>query len=185
MTSAPQSARGAAPPQHAAMFKRWVLYVGHDARDPQRLCAGSERCMPLVEAIREDVAVQNVNLMLEGGVDIPAWLDGTPILVDTQSREASKGSSAVGRLEELAGLSAPAAPPPQPRGVGEVQGLRPAGERHLQAEDGEGEDQWVDIGGDPGDDEEEGGARGGGDGKLQQSDIDRYIQARNGGGAPR
>ena len=59
------------------------------ARDPQEVEAAH---------LKEDVVVQSVSALLQKGVPLPSWLDGTPILVDTSTNEALKGSAAVQKI---------------------------------------------------------------------------------------
>jgi len=84
-----------------------VLYVGRDASGGEA-CPGSRRCLALVDAQCIPCTVQHVENLYEAGVEIPDWLDGTPVLVDAATRQAFKGSKAVAFLEGAARASAEA-----------------------------------------------------------------------------
>tara|TARA_B100000787_G_scaffold65906_2_gene48330 strand:+ start:1348 stop:1860 length:513 start_codon:yes stop_codon:yes gene_type:complete len=84
-------------------YKRYVLYISSDDADATQFCYGSRECLKLIEPIKEDVTVQHVDRMLEAGVEIPDWLDGTPILVNTVEKSALRGT---GVYEYLKGIGA-------------------------------------------------------------------------------
>lgn len=157
----------------AAAFKKFVLYIGQDARDPQRFCEGSRECLKLVEAIKQDVLVQNVDIMLERGVAIPEWLDGTPILVDTANKRALKGSDALDHLAE-----ATTAPPASAAGEATAfEGVLPDGERYLHAEEPDSQQQPL-VPDPPAFTRE---------GKITENDVQRYMEMRKAsapGGSP-
>ena len=114
-----------------ATFKKYVLYIGHDLQDSSVFCPGSRIAVDLAKSIGDDVLIQNTDVLIEKGQQLPKWLDGTPILVDMESKEANKGSAAVERLRAL--LSPPAemeAPPT----MEDMHGCMPNGQRHLHAE---------------------------------------------------
>jgi hypothetical protein len=85
-----------------------VLYVGRDATSGEGECPGSRQCLALVDAQCVPCTVQHVETLYEAGVEIPNWLDGTPLLVDAVSRQAFKGTQAVAFLEGAARASAEA-----------------------------------------------------------------------------
>ena len=77
-----------------------------------------------------DLLVQNVDVMLERGIELPVWLDGTPVLVDMTLKQAHKGQHAIRHLQQLG-----RAPPEEVEEVDEeIQGILPGGERLLHAE---------------------------------------------------
>lgn len=171
------------------MTKRWVLYVAHDASRPDALCPGSRACLNALGALRDECAVQVVDRMLENALPLPEWLDGTPILVDTESRQALKGSDAYEYLasQPEADDEEPAAPAPQPplgRPVGDrVEAARPAAGRAPRTEGPGLEGPGL----------EGGGASDGGNtdfgmlvdgpveppvGKITDGDLERYMERR-------
>ena len=82
-------------------FKRWVLYIGEDANDPNVFCPGSRKAMSLIEPIKEDVLVQKVETLLEKDIELPTWLTGTPTCVDTQTKLCYTGTEAISQLQEI------------------------------------------------------------------------------------
>jgi len=86
-----------------------VLYVGRDATSGAGECPGSRHCLALIDAQCIPCTVQHVEHLHEAGVEIPSWLDGTPVLVDAVLRQAFKGTQAVSFLESAARASAEAA----------------------------------------------------------------------------
>tara|TARA_Y100000741_G_scaffold264398_1_gene204882 strand:- start:96 stop:524 length:429 start_codon:yes stop_codon:yes gene_type:complete len=76
------------------MSESYVLYINVSYSSPSDYCAGSTRCIEHVKD-RKDVLVQSVASILSQGIALPAWLDATPCVVDTQSGTAYKGTRAV------------------------------------------------------------------------------------------
>lgn len=91
-------------------FKRWVVYVGSDAHDETIFCPGSRAVMKLIDAIKEDVHVQSVDVLLEKKVALPEWLWGTPTVVDTTNRVAYTGTEAVNVIRDASGGNETRAP---------------------------------------------------------------------------
>ena len=92
---------------------RYVLYINKSYTIPSKYDDGSEQCIELTRD-RTDVMLQDVDAIIEKGIELPSWLDGTPVLVDTSSSTALKGSAAIDRLSKLrrqATLARPVAPP--------------------------------------------------------------------------
>ena len=146
-------------------FKKWVLYVNYDRRDGQRMCAGSRRIMAMVEGIREDVNVQNISELQKKGVTLPEWLNGSPILVDTETKQAFKGTSAVTYVESLTRK-------PSPPVHSEMTGILSKGEQHLHA-DNDLDDFGPLTDGEAADDVR--------DGKVTDDDLQKYLAQRNKG----
>lgn len=82
-------------------YKKFVLYVSSDDKDATQFCYGSRECLKLIEPLKEDVTVQHVDRMLEAGVEIPDWLNGTPILVNTMEKSALRGTDAFNFLRDI------------------------------------------------------------------------------------
>lgn len=80
-----------------------VLYVARDKEAPKQYCPGSQVCMDLAKQIEADLLnVQDVNVLVGKGVEMPAWLDGTPILVQNKvGSRALRGSEAIKALQAL------------------------------------------------------------------------------------
>ena len=78
----------------------YVLYTNKSYTNPKELCPGSKECVRLAAA-RPDVLVQDVDAIVQSGVALPAWLDGTPTVVDMAKSAASKGAAAVKLLQSL------------------------------------------------------------------------------------
>ena len=102
-------------------FKKWVLYVNNSKASPSDLCPGSKLCMAEIKSIQEDVHVQNISRLLEKGVPLPEWLEGSPIVVNTESKQAYKGTAA---LEFLRAMTT------RPAASAQVEGIAPGGQQH-------------------------------------------------------
>jgi len=81
------------------MSHRYVLYVNKSYIVPNSYCPGSELCLASAHG-RDDVLVQDVNSILEQGIELPPWLDATPCVVDTKYSTATRGSAAVRYLSD-------------------------------------------------------------------------------------
>lgn len=78
-----------------------VLYIGHDFGEPSEFCPGSTLCLALVEKITTiPIRVQNCDI-LRKHQELPAWLNGTPILIDDEDEEALRGTQAVRYLQSV------------------------------------------------------------------------------------
>ena len=78
---------------------RYVLYAKYDA------CPGSAACLELLEnnaVIRKEVQVEDATLLT--GV-LPEWLDGTPTMVDRNTRTVAYGSAAIDDITALSNNS--------------------------------------------------------------------------------
>lgn len=51
--------------------------------------------LEMMRPLQEDTLIQDVEVLIEKGVSLPDWLDGTPILVDMSTKQAMKGTEAV------------------------------------------------------------------------------------------
>lgn len=80
--------------------EKYVLYVNKSYRDNTKFCKGSESCLRHVQQ-NSDFLVQDIDEILRQGIELPSWLDGSPILVEVETGTASKGSHAVKRVAEL------------------------------------------------------------------------------------
>ena len=78
--------------------KEFVLYVNKCYSDMTQYDVGSSQCLKIIESMKDRVLVQDIDSILENDVELPSWLDGTPILVDTKSSTAHKGENAVSTL---------------------------------------------------------------------------------------
>lgn len=76
-----------------------VLYVNKFYESATDYDPGSSECLKIVQG-QSDCLVQDVDHILSQGVQLPAWLDGTPLVVDTKSSTAVKGSSAIAFLRQ-------------------------------------------------------------------------------------
>ena len=92
----------------------WVLYVSQDKESPEVFCPGSRRCLNIINQLGCDVNVQNVDAMIAKGVELPDWLNGTPILVNIKSKQALKGSRAI---EQCKHIQSPSDPPLRKRSL--------------------------------------------------------------------
>lgn len=91
----------------------YILYVNKDYKRPGEYDAGSAQCLALGVS---DVTVEDVDQILSQGVTLPAWLDGTPVLVDVASQTAHKGSDAVEFLRQRKAVA------PERKERGDAQG---------------------------------------------------------------
>ena len=80
----------------------YILYVGHDARNPTVFCPGSRQALSLIDEndLQDVVTVQSVERLREN-LTLPSWLSGTPTLVIRSKRQALRGSSAVDHLRTM------------------------------------------------------------------------------------
>lgn len=77
-----------------------VLYVGQDATNPQDYCPGSVLCLASVQKLRAKINVQDTSVLRERA-SLPAWLNGTPILIDDQGGRPMRGMEAYRHLQSL------------------------------------------------------------------------------------
>ena len=78
-----------------------ILYVAKDKNDTKKYCKGSTTCINMLNVVPEGFAtVQDVHVLMDSQ-ELPSWLDGTPILVDTSLNEIYKGSDAIYHLSEV------------------------------------------------------------------------------------
>ena len=146
------------------VFKRWVLYVAQDVEDPAVFCKGSRKSVALAEPIKEDVLVQSIDALLEKGVDLPAWLTGSPTLVDTNTHMAYVGSKALLQLETIKTGETEATP----TSLNEMEGVAAHGGRVEFAQDDAFESQAV-----------AGAESIVNDGKVTEEELQRYMTKRN------
>lgn len=92
-----------------------VLYVTSSVP-----CKGCDAALHILSnessRVQDAVLVQDVDALRREGVSLPDWLNGTPTLVDVQTRDIFKGSQAVTQLAHATCLLAaqlPARPPKQ------------------------------------------------------------------------
>lgn len=88
-------------------MEQLVLYVAKDKMKPTEYCRGSTMCLKIVEVLPSDmVNVQDCDKLSSKNIEFPAWLNGTPTLVDKQTGDVYKGTLAVrylrNALEEYA-----------------------------------------------------------------------------------
>ena len=85
--------------------KRYMLYIAADHDDASRLCAGSRECISLIRTnpiILSHTRFENVDVIRRENLPIPAWLYGTPTLVDTVNYRIHRGSGALDYLLVIA-----------------------------------------------------------------------------------
>ena len=115
---------------------KWVLYISQDKQNSEVFCPGSRECLRSINGNEGYINIQNVDAMLERGIELPPWLNGTPILVDVESKRALKGTDAVKGIVEL--ITTINAPNPELSPDLEddegPQGILPDGERYLHQE---------------------------------------------------
>ena len=84
----------------------FVLYVAYDRTDTthSRFCPGSRRAIEIIDnaGLQDVVMIQSVDVLREKVATLPTWLQGTPTLVDRQSKRAMRGSAALSHLQALA-----------------------------------------------------------------------------------
>ena len=154
-----------------ASWKKFVLYIGSDARDRSVFCPGSKAAMEYGARIGEDVMVQNVDLLLERNHELPEWLDGTPVLVDMEDKQAFKGSECVRFLKDYIERGAEAAEKQQAPTMEEMNGVLPSGERLLHEE----EDNFTST------TESKEAFLMNRDNKVTDADLEAYMKMRNSG----
>lgn len=80
------------------------LYVGHDLDDRTKFCKGSVLCMNVIDknpALEKMIRIENLNTILANGTPVPAWLHGTPTLVDVERKKIYYGLSARDTLLDI------------------------------------------------------------------------------------
>jgi hypothetical protein len=78
-----------------------VLYVGQDATNPNDYCPGSVLCLACVQQLRATkINVQDTSVLRQRA-SLPAWLNGTPILIDNQGGRPMRGMEAYRYLQSL------------------------------------------------------------------------------------
>lgn len=141
-------------------FQRFVLYVAQDHSDPSLFCQGSRQAVRLIESMKEDVNIQNLDVLLEKGVSIPEWLRGSPTLVDMNSKNSYEGSECLEYLTSLVEGGGGGG------GADDFEGLSADG-GHVSFEQHEPSQSQ--------------GAETIGEGKITEADLERYMQLRNQG----
>lgn len=160
-------------------YKRYVLYISSDNQDATQFDYGSRECLKLIEPIKEDLTVQHVDRMLEANVEIPEWLDGTPILVNTMQKSALRGTSV---YEYLKGLGSNAKGDARKAQVEEkaaddddgFNGILPEGEKYLH----ESVESDLELTQNSAEQQIIGAQQG----KVTENDLQRYMELRNKGG---
>lgn len=77
-----------------------VLYVGFDRADPTELCPGSLLCREVVKKLDVDIVVQNCHLLRKER-ELPDWLNGTPILARDDGSPPLRGREALQHLRAM------------------------------------------------------------------------------------
>ena len=78
-----------------------ILYVAKNFTNTA-YCAGSSKCINLIKSKNiTNIVVQDVDKLRSEGVDLPKWLNGTPILVNKTTGEIFKGTEAVETISEI------------------------------------------------------------------------------------
>lgn len=78
-----------------------VLYVGQDATNPNDYCPGSVLCLACVQQLRSTkINVQDTSVLRQR-TSLPAWLNGTPLLIDDQGGRPMRGMEAYRYLQSL------------------------------------------------------------------------------------
>ena len=116
------------------MSQKYVLYVGKDNHDPSIFCRGSKVLLDLVKPLKDDIVIQDVDVLIDKGVSLPEWLDGTPILVDMATKQALKGSEAARFVQELTSVNQQQIPQNQREEIpsmDQMTGMLASGERLL------------------------------------------------------
>ena len=79
----------------------FILYVGKDIENSAEFCCGSKVCINMLQGIEnEHVTIQDANVLMNAR-QLPDWLDGTPVLVDTTAMSIYKGSDAIRELSTV------------------------------------------------------------------------------------
>ena len=77
-----------------------LLYVAKDKRKSS-YCPGSRACLEIIGHIQNpDIQIQNVNKLISDGIELPGWLNGSPILVNKNTGEIMRGTAAVEFLKK-------------------------------------------------------------------------------------
>ena len=78
-----------------------ILYIAkHYEKD--EYCIGSQKCISLIQSENIDsIEFQDVNKLISENIELPNWLNGTPILVEKKTGEVFKGTDAVQKINSL------------------------------------------------------------------------------------
>lgn len=159
-------------------YKKYVLYISSDDADATQFCYGSRECLKLIGPVKEDLTVQHVDRMLEAGVELPEWLDGTPILVNTMQKSALRGTYVYEYLKNVGtnkngrdGGTEPVKVEREQVADDGFNGMTPNGEKYLhesveddlQHSENSPERQIIDSQ----------------QGKITENDLQRYMELRN------
>tara|TARA_B100000787_G_scaffold167828_1_gene155319 strand:- start:1703 stop:2188 length:486 start_codon:yes stop_codon:yes gene_type:complete len=156
-------------------YKKFVLYISSDNRDSTQFCYGSRECLKFVDPIKEDVTVQHVDRMMEAGVQLPEWLDGTPILVNTMEKTAHRGTDAYEYLKSI--KSGNTQEPEEEEESGFLNGVMPDGEMYLHEA---GDEIDLDHSANSAETQIINETK---EGKVTENDLQRYMELRNKSGA--
>lgn len=74
--------------------------MGRDRDNVEHYCPGSTVCLSILKSIADHVEIQDATLLRNKGV-LPDWMDGTPILADSETNMLLKGTDAVRYLQSL------------------------------------------------------------------------------------
>ena len=160
------------------MSHKYVLYIGKDNHDPSVFCRGSKVLLDLIKPYESQTLIQDVEILLEKGVNLPEWLDGTPILVDMSTKQAMKGSEAARYVQDLQKKESfeksSQRESDSPPSMEEMTGVLASGERLLHE----------DTNFDPAPPDAETMKLTNRDEKITDADLEKYMEMRNRGQPP-
>lgn len=159
------------------MSHKYVLYIGKDNRDPSVFCRGSKVLLELIKPFQEQTLIQDVEILMDKGVNLPDWLDGTPILVDMSNKQAMKGSEAARYVQDLQkkqNHEKSSEPSKEAPSMEEMTGVLASGERLLHDNSNF----------DPAPPDAETMNLTNRDEKITDADLEKYMEMRNKGQPP-
>ena len=79
-----------------------ILYVASDKDNPTELCPGSIVCVNISEKLPEDfLQIQNCDVLRQKNAELPDWLNGTPIFINSDEEVPYRGKDAIKKLQAI------------------------------------------------------------------------------------
>lgn len=139
--------------------KQYVLYVNQSKSHKDKYCRGSEMCLESVGS-SDMVHIQDIMSLKQRGAAIPEWLNGTPIIVDRDTSQAYRGTSAVNLARSISSNKTVKETPSATHDIGrpsssrtgskmnsDPQGVLPPGEQHHHDDNSSLDDSFQTISG--------------------------------------
>lgn len=79
---------------------QYILYVARQHGNANVYCHGSQACISQLEGAASIAHIQDIDILAEHE-ELPPWLNGSPLLVDTKTSDKFRGTEAVEVIRKL------------------------------------------------------------------------------------